>query len=288
MRQPWEGSSGWDGHEMTEEVRYRGRHRPADRFRLRLGNTPLVRLSTSIGRPGQTGRSRRGLGHAALAGLSVGVVLVGTAALATTLPRELDITSMPPELPEDSDALAGDAGPEPQRRGSPPSRGDSPTRDRAPEPPSDSPAPSPSPSPIPAPGPAPGGPGSISFEAEAADLGDAARVVEMADASGGEVVALAGPDEESEVRFTEVTVDEAGVYQLTLFYLSQPAAEGLVAVNEAAPETVAFPSTGAPDAVGFVSLPVELAAGENVISFGIPSEPAPALDRIAIDEPAAA
>jgi hypothetical protein len=273
---------------MTEVDRYRGRHRPADRSRLRLRHNAFTRISVAVSRPRPDERSRRGLGHAALAGLSVGVVLVGTAALATTLPRELDITSMPPELPGDADVLAGDPGPDPQRRVSPPSRGESPTRERAGEPPAESPEPSPSPSPIPAPSPPAGGPGPDSYEAEAADLGDAARVVEMDDASGGEVVELAGQEDESEVRFTEVTVEEAGVYQLTLYYLSAPEAQGLVAVNEAPPETVAFPSTGAANAVGSVSLPVELAAGENVISFGIPEEPAPALDRITVDQPAAA
>jgi hypothetical protein len=123
---------------------------------------------------------------------------------------------------------------------------------------------------------------TLSFEAEGAELSGFVRLFEVAEASRGEVVGMIGSGQASHVRFTDITVDTAGEYELTLHYVSAPTRDGMVAVNGGELAIVECPGLDDWREVGTVSLPVELVAGANEIWFGNLSEPAPALDRITV------
>jgi hypothetical protein len=120
------------------------------------------------------------------------------------------------------------------------------------------------------------------YEAEAAELSGFVRLFDVEDASGGGVVGMIGMHVSNHVRFPEVTVDTAGVYELTLYYVSAPDRQAMVSINDGELVTVEFPALGDWRGVGSVSMPVELAAGPNAIWFGNADGPAPALDRITV------
>jgi hypothetical protein len=228
--------------------------------------------------------------------LAVGAVLIGSGALARTLP----------ELPVRPPGLAGPylvAPPEPAGAGAPdppaaPATGPpvTPTRPDRPAPtapitagPPTGPPAGPTPTPPGAPSPAPTAtatptepPEPTSYEAEAAELSGFVTIYQVPEASGGEVVGMIGRQANNYVRFAAVTVDRPGEYALTLYYVSAPQAEGAVAVNGGEPVTVRFPAMRDWQRVGSVSVPVELVAGPNKIWYGRPDGPAPALDRITV------
>jgi hypothetical protein len=255
-------------------------------------------------RPGRYRGSRRS-GRSGLASqrrlglvvLAVGAVLIGSGALARTLP----------ELPVRPPGLAGPylvAPPEPGGAGAPdppaaPTTGGPPVTPTSPNrpaptapvtagPPTGPPA-SPTPTPPGAPSPAPTAtatptepPEPTSYEAEAAELSGFVTIYQVPEASGGEVVGMIGRQANNYVRFAAVTVDRPGEYALMLYYVSAPQAEGAVAVNGGEPVTVRFPAMRDWQRVGSVSVPVELVAGPNKIWYGRPDGPAPALDRITV------
>jgi hypothetical protein len=216
---------------------------------------------------------------------AVAAVLVGSGALARTLPfRPIALPAPADDNVPASPTAAGGAAP--AQRGAAPSpslpAGASSTASPSPAaeepldatPTADPDQPSASP---PAPEPV-----TIAYEAEQAELSGFVRLFEVEQASGGDVVGMIGPEVSSHVRFPEVTVDTAGEYELTLYYVSAPDREAAVTVNGAEPVVLDFPGLGDNSAVGSVSMSVELAAGPNVIWFGNGGEPAPALDCITI------
>lgn len=269
---PADGSDPW-------ELLQRGGHPGRYRGRRRSGRQP---------RHGMVGTTSGYKRRIVVVVAAVGAALVGTGALARTLPdRPVALPAPPSAAPAD---VAAD--PDRSRLGSAPS----PT---VAVPSTASPAPEPSPPPLPPPavpdqtGPpatnpptdppatvAP--PVTLSYDAEAAELSGFVRLFAVEDASRGEVVGMIGTGQANHVRFTEVTVDGAGEYELTLYYVSAPARDGMVSVNDGEPTTVEFPSVGNWRDIGKVTVPVELAAGTNVIWFGNLTGPAPALDRITV------
>jgi hypothetical protein len=216
---------------------------------------------------------------------AVAVVLVGSGALARTLPfRPIALPGPggdPAEAP--SSTADGDGAP---LRGAAPFESVPPASSAEPSPvpaapsetslPADPTDPPTSAAPIPE-------PVTIEYEAEAADLSGFVRLFEVAEASGGDVVGMIGTQSSSHVSFPEVTVDSTGEYELTLFYVSAPDRQAVVTVNEGEPVVLDFPGLGDASEVGAVSVPVQLAAGPNAIWFGNADQPAPALDRITVE-----
>lgn len=257
----------------------------------------LLRPGRPQGRYRGRRRSGRGAAHAArhtgykrrimLVVAAVGTVLVGTGALAKTLP---DLPVALPAPPSTPPAATGTPLTDNSRLGTAPTQvpATTPTPAPAPEPSASlPPAPAtPEPTAPPATGPpattTPRAPETLSFEAEAAELSGFVRLFQVEDASRGEVVGMIGLGQTSYVAFTEVTVDDAGEYELALHYVSAPEREAMVSVNDGEPTTIEFPSLGNWNDVGTVTIPVELAAGVNEIWFGNLTAPAPALDRITV------
>jgi hypothetical protein len=121
----------------------------------------------------------------------------------------------------------------------------------------------------------------VSFEAEAAQLSGSARPGSLGGASGGRVVRQIGDSPSSFVRFTGVTVPEAGDYRLTFHYVSGDDRWALVTVNDRS-DWVRFDDTGGWETVGTAQFRVALAEGANTIQFGNPFNWAPDLDRITV------
>jgi hypothetical protein len=210
-----------------------------------------------------------------LAGLAivVGVLLVGTGALAGALSPEPQ-TLAPPPAPQPSEptgppvtgsqrlGLAPTAAPGPVPGGS------------APGSPAPSSPPRPSPPRV-----------TLAYEAEGAELTGGAKVVSRSGASGGAVVQLAG----GQVQFTEVTVAGAGSYELTIHY-ARPvtyhpswsmAAE--LTVNGGAKVTVPLPKLGGSGQFGSARVTVKLDPGTNRIRLSaVNPDRAPDLDRIVV------
>jgi hypothetical protein len=218
---------------------------------------------------------------------AVATVLLGTGALAKTLPLRpialpvLAPAADPPGADPDTRAPADAADPGAAPSVTPP--------DGAPAlvPPAAAPAPAAPAQPVPTDDPPPTvvpvpEPVTVVYEAEAADLSGFVRLFDVADASGGAVVGMIGLHTSNHVRFSAVTVDTAGAYELTLYYASAPERQGMVSVNDGELVTIEFPALGDGREVGSVSIPVELAAGANAIWFGNAEGPAPALDRITV------
>jgi len=258
------------------------------------GPWELLRSGGPRGRYRGRRRSRRGAAHAAgytgykrrivLVVAAVGAVLIGTGALAKTLPdRPVALPAPPSTPPSDGTPPADDS-----RLGTAPSPvpAATATPTPAPEPPPPPAPATPEPTAPPATDPpvtaSPRAPVTLSFEAEAAELSGFVRLFQVEDASRGEVVGMIGLGQTNYVAFTEVAVDIAGEYELTLHYLSAPDRDGMVAVNDGEPTTVEFPSVGNWSDIGTVTISVELAAGVNEIWFGNLTGPAPALDRVTV------
>jgi len=224
---------------------------------------------------------------------AVAAVLLGTGALAQTLPFRPIL--LPTGLGEPAAApdRPGGVAPPANAPADAPGAGiapdpTAPSTEAPPEVPV-SPAPSepsqprsPVPTEPPAPDPPAAGPVTIMYEAEEAELSGFVRLFAMEGASGGGVIGTIGLDLSNHVRFPEVTVDTAGAYELTLYYVSAPDRQGMVSVNGGEMVTVDFPALGDGRAVGSVSIAVELAVGPNAIWFGNSSGPGPALDRITV------
>jgi hypothetical protein len=238
-------------------------------------------------RAGVTGPQRIALVVAAVA-----TVLVGTGALAKTLPFQpsfLPVGIGVPAVAPDRDSGVAAPGPPAEAPEAGTAAGPSPPATEAAAEVPSSPAPSgtiapASPAPTtPPPGEAPPPePVTIMYEAEDAELSGFVRLFEMEGASGGGVIGTIGLDLLNNVRFPEVTVDTAGAYELTFYYVSASDRQGMFSVNGGEMVTVDFPALDDGRTVGSMSVDVTLAAGPNVIWFGNTSAVAPALDRITL------
>jgi hypothetical protein len=83
--------------------------------------------------------------------------------------------------------------------------------------------------------------------------------------------------------FGNVYAAKAGTYNLSILYFTDPARPGTISVNNGAPVTVTFPSTGSFSTVGTITQPVLLSAGYNTITIsGSGSSYAPDIDSITV------
>jgi hypothetical protein len=240
---------------------YRGRRR-----------RPPPRLDAGV-------RRRSVVVAAALAVVLVAATVAGAVLRRDPLPQPGAIPT-PAAVPESTQAPT--EGPEPGASGAP--------RPSLPRPVAAAPVVSPAAAPPPAPDPGPAGgrsdppsapAGPVSYEAEAAQLSGSAQSGSLGGASGGRIVRLIGDSSRSFVRFTGVTVAEAGDYRLTFHYVSGDDRWALVTVNDRS-DWVRFDDTDGWETVGTAQFRVELAEGANTIQFGNPFSWAPDLDRITV------
>lgn len=218
-----------------------------------------------------------------LVGAVVAILLIGSGALAQNLvtgPTGFPAPTPPPgPLPAPSTTASADPTEVEGRLGA------------APAPATPTPVPTSPTSPVPTTTAAPGTTASaptptptvtvVTYEAEQADLRSTAEAYQVETASAGYAVRGLGGLFSGEVRFP-VEVDQAGEYELTLYYLAERPRSGQVRVNGGSAIPVNFPGLSAPDEVGAVSLTVTLQAGHNEIRFGNPLRSAPVLDRITL------
>jgi hypothetical protein len=120
-----------------------------------------------------------------------------------------------------------------------------------------------------------------SYEAEAATLGGAVNLRNVAGASGGQVVGYVGNGAANYVQFA-ATAATAGSRQLTIHYISGSARSATVSVNGGAATTLNFPSTGGWSTVGTLTTTVSLNAGSNTIRLTNPTAYAPDFDRVTL------
>jgi hypothetical protein len=73
------------------------------------------------------------------------------------------------------------------------------------------------------------------------------------------------------VVFENVYAAKAGTYNLSILYFTDPARPGTISVNNGAPVTLTIPSTGSFSALGAITQPVLLNAGNNTITISAPS-----------------
>jgi hypothetical protein len=139
----------------------------------------------------------------------------------------------------------------------------------------------------PAPNPPPHNISPTSFEAESASstLGGAARIRNNRDASGGHAIGFLGSGNGSSgsLRMNGLSVSVPGTYTLTIFYISGDGdRRARIRLNDGAPITVTFPSTGDWNTVGSLALRGALNAGGNSVLFDNPNDIAPDIDRLVI------
>jgi hypothetical protein len=85
------------------------------------------------------------------------------------------------------------------------------------------------------------------------------------------------------VVFGNVYAAKAGTYNLSILYFTDPARPGTISVNNGAPVTITFPSTGSFSTLGAITQPVLLNAGYNTITIsGSGSSYAPDIDSITV------
>ncbi|HEY8474020.1 MAG TPA: hypothetical protein VIL37_15475 [Natronosporangium sp.] len=233
----------------------------------------------------------RGAPRIVLLMAAVAAVLVGTGAVARTLPFEPIILQTTAGSEAEPDRQAGAEPAEPPAEPATPAdrpAADDPAAPEAPAPPPAPPEPAPAEPPAspgppepPASSPSPS-PLTIVYEAEDAELSGFVRLFELDTASGGGVIGTIGLDVLNSVRFPAVTVDTAGTYELTFYYAGAPERQAMVTINDGEMITIDFPALDDARTIGSVAIEVELAAGPNAIWFGNPTGLAPALDRITV------
>jgi alpha-galactosidase len=85
------------------------------------------------------------------------------------------------------------------------------------------------------------------------------------------------------VVFGNVYAAKAGTYNLSILYFTDPARPGTISVNNGAPVTITFPSTGSFSTLGAITQPVLLNAGYNTITIsGSGNSYAPDIDSITV------
>jgi hypothetical protein len=229
-----------------ETAAYEGRRRRADQpsglFRLRrLVWSRLVIRPRRLFRLRPLIRPRR----VAIAAVAVGLLLVGIGVAARLLTADpVSLVGPPPTPPP-----APDSPDETARLG-------------------DAPSASPVPSPPPTSTSPPEEPTAVSFEAEAAEPGSHGQVVPLAGASGGQAVKLSGARDGTFVQFSGVSVATSGSYDLTIFFAAEQDRAGAISVGDGSPASVTFPSPGGEGTLGAVTVPVQLAAGDNTLVIG--------------------
>lgn len=126
-----------------------------------------------------------------------------------------------------------------------------------------------------------------SYEAEAAFL-YGVTVSGAPKASGGKVVRVTEPRNRNRrqasngaVHFTRVSAPRSGRYAVSVFYLSADSRNVVMLVNGRQQKGVRC-SGGGSDTVRSATVTVDLVAGHNSITLGIPSHRAPRLDRITV------
>jgi Carbohydrate binding module (family 35) len=86
------------------------------------------------------------------------------------------------------------------------------------------------------------------------------------------------------VAFKNVYAAKAGTYNLSILYFTDPDRPGTISVNNAAPVTVTFPSTGSFSTLGAITQPVVLNAGNNTITISAPAGSyGPDIDSITVE-----
>jgi Carbohydrate binding module (family 35)/Alpha galactosidase C-terminal beta sandwich domain/Alpha galactosidase A len=86
------------------------------------------------------------------------------------------------------------------------------------------------------------------------------------------------------VVFGNVYAAKAGTYNLSILYFTDPDRPGTISVNNAAPVTVTFPSTGSFSTLGSITQPVVLNAGNNTITISAPAGSyGPDIDSITVE-----
>ncbi|MBV8215288.1 MAG: alpha-galactosidase [Verrucomicrobia bacterium] len=86
------------------------------------------------------------------------------------------------------------------------------------------------------------------------------------------------------VVFGNVYAAKAGTYNLSILYFTNPARPGTISVNNGAPVTLTFPSTGSFSTLGAITQPVLLNSGNNSITISAPSGSyGPDIDSITVE-----
>jgi hypothetical protein len=133
----------------------------------------------------------------------------------------------------------------------------------------------------------PGAPVRRQFEAEEARLFGTARVIRVGQASGRRVVGNLGTRKDRRktsagvIRFVDVTVPAAGRYTLVLDFLTATRRSADLQVNDGRAQSLEFKASRG-DAVGQITVSVDLVAGSNALTLGNPSGRGPLLDRITV------
>jgi hypothetical protein len=122
----------------------------------------------------------------------------------------------------------------------------------------------------------------LSYEAERAAnvLGGRAGAGPLDGTSGGRIVGTVGLGDANFLRFTGVTVPDAGSYPVRIHYITGEPRRATILVNGRAATTLAFASTGSWRTVGTTTVRLTLRAGANTIQFGHSTDPCPDFDRI--------
>jgi len=114
-------------------------------------------------------------------------------------------------------------------------------------------------------------------------------VVDLAGASGGKLVSGIGTRQErvnqassGVIQFAGVAAPIAGRYALTIFYVSGEPLSAVMLINGKGSQTLNFPSSGGYDVVQSITFTIELATGDNILTFGNPTAFTPRMDRITI------
>lgn len=111
-----------------------------------------------------------------------------------------------------------------------------------------------------------------------------ARVIESRFSSGSQVMGWVGNGANNRMTFNNITVDEAGLYEMRVFFVSSELRDLYIDINDADPVVMSglYGFFGDYQAVSAQSIPIELEAGENTICFYNDTYYAPDIDRIAI------
>ncbi len=104
--------------------------------------------------------------------------------------------------------------------------------------------------------------------------------------SGGKKVGYIGRGQNNTLTFNGITVEEAGEYEIVLFYCSGETRKVTVTVNGADAQEVTGLNSHSWDSYASVSFTVYLNAGQNTITFGNASYYAPDIDRIGVSKTA--
>ncbi len=126
------------------------------------------------------------------------------------------------------------------------------------------------------------------YEAESSKntLKGAAVIASSAFCSGSAKVGYIGNGAGNTLTFNGVTVEEAGTYTLVLYYCSGENRVVRLSVNGGEPITMTKLNSGDYARPAAAEIEIELAAGENTITFSNPTYYAPDIDMIAISKAA--